>query len=106
MKRVQLKCRSFCQIFTCRTLSDTLEGPGPIRVFWGTLMGLAREGGGTTVIVDILNLLLEEPTEIRILSGYVVFIFSIFYFMSSLMGSEREGGGTDNLTLVIITIQV
>ena len=57
---------SFCLFFnfTWSTLSDTLEGPGPIRVFWGTLMGLAREGGGTMVMVDILSLLLEAPTEI------------------------------------------
>ena len=35
-----------------RTLSDTLEGPGPVSVFKGTLMGWAREGGeGTSRVI-------------------------------------------------------
>merc|ERR1719206_852877 len=49
------RCPSVGSAWACRTRSETLDGPGPVRVFSGTWIGVDREGGGgiSRVIVRI-----------------------------------------------------
>ena len=43
------KCPRVGRDMALRTRSETLEGPGPMRVLAGTLMGLSRAAGAVTV---------------------------------------------------------